>query len=120
MDLETLFIQIGFVILKYSVCILAGKAGYNKYLALIPGYDIYLLFKIAGEKPWKMIFLIFPVVNLYYYIKIISRIAEAFNYERYGSMTILSAWPGLQPIGFFLMAESSHEYTRQEEIEGIF
>lgn len=55
------------------------KAGQPGWAALVPIYNVYVLFRIAGEKGIMMLLLFIPFLNIYIMIKVYIGIAKAFG-----------------------------------------
>lgn len=55
------------------------KAGKPGWAAVIPIYNIYTLFKIAGKSGWWLLLLLIPLVNLVVLFIVMSSVAEKFG-----------------------------------------
>ena len=55
------------------------KAGEPGWAAIIPFYNLYVLFKITWGNGWKFLFLLIPVANLVFAIITMVKLAKAFG-----------------------------------------
>ena len=55
------------------------KAGQPGWAAIIPIYNIYILFKLADKSGWWLLLLLIPVVNLIVLFIVMSTVAEKFG-----------------------------------------
>ncbi len=55
------------------------KAGQPGWAALIPIYNLYILFKIAGKSGWWLLLLLIPLVNLFVLFVVTSTVAANFG-----------------------------------------
>ena len=55
------------------------KAGQKGWSSLIPFYNYYVLFKIAGYNGWLSLLLLVPVVNIVFYILVNIKLAHKFG-----------------------------------------
>ena len=55
------------------------KAGEPGWAAIIPFYNLYVLFKITWGEGWKFLFLLIPVANIVFAIITMVKLAKAFG-----------------------------------------
>lgn len=55
------------------------KAGEPGWAAIIPVYNIYVLFKITWGNGWKFLFLLIPIANIVFAIITMVKLAKAFG-----------------------------------------
>jgi len=55
------------------------KAGQRGWAALVPGYNLYLLCRIAGTPGWWAILLLIPGINVVVWIVLNADLAERFE-----------------------------------------
>ncbi len=67
------------VIVTISQWKIFKKAGYEGWEAVIPIYNLVILFKVAGLSPWSIILLIVPFINIYILFKLYIELAHKFG-----------------------------------------
>lgn len=55
------------------------KAGEPGWAAIIPFYNLYVLFKITWGNGWKFLFLLIPFANIVFAIITVVKLAKAFG-----------------------------------------
>lgn len=55
------------------------KAGEEGWKAIIPCYNVYIIFKITWGTGWKFLYLLVPFLNIYAIIKTCILLAKAFG-----------------------------------------
>ena len=55
------------------------KAGEPGWAAIIPFYNLYVLFKITWGNGWKFLFLLIPIANVVFAIITMVKLAKAFG-----------------------------------------
>lgn len=55
------------------------KAGYQGWEAIIPVYNLVVLFKIAGLSPWLILLIFVPFANIYIIFKLYIELAHKFG-----------------------------------------
>lgn len=73
-----------FVIALYALLIVANwkiftKAGKPGWASIIPFYNLYVLFEIAGMNGWLFLLLCLPIVNIVMLILLYINLAKAFG-----------------------------------------
>ncbi len=56
-----------------------AKAGQPGWAAIIPIYNLYILFKIAGKPVWWLLLLLIPVVNVVVLFVVTTSVATRFG-----------------------------------------
>ena len=77
----------GTTILSLALAVLAivamwkifEKAGKPGWAAIIPFYNIYVLFEITWGNGWKFLFLLIPIANIVFAIITMVKLAKAFG-----------------------------------------
>lgn len=102
--LLALFVLIG----SWKIFEKAGEAGWK---VLIPFYNTYTLFRIAGRNGWGFLLLIIPIVNIIVAIMVLVGLAERF---RKGPLFAI-LWLILFPfVGTLALGYGSATYTGQK------
>lgn len=99
----------GYIVLVIGLWPTLEKAGIPGWGAVIPIYNIYLIFKIGGLSLIWMLGLLVPVVNIAILLWVAFRVSDAFGYG------ILMGLFGLflfAPIGFLIIGFDSSTYHR--------
>lgn len=55
------------------------KAGYNKFLALVPLYNIWIWIEVAEKPKWWFILFLIPFINVFMFLLILVETAKTFN-----------------------------------------
>ena len=55
------------------------KAGQKGWAALVPFYNAYVLFKIAGYNGWLSLLMLIPIVNIVFMILVDVKLAHKFG-----------------------------------------
>ena len=55
------------------------KAGEPGWAAIVPFYNLYVLFKITWGNGWKFLFLLIPIANIVFAIITMVKLAKAFG-----------------------------------------
>lgn len=72
----SLIIAVLLIIAHWKIFTKAGKPGWG---SLIPFYNLYLVFDIVYGKGWKFLWLIVPIVIIYYAIVVPFKMAKVFG-----------------------------------------
>jgi hypothetical protein len=72
----TLIIAIIAIIAMWRLFEKANKPG---WAAIVPFYNSYCLFEIAGMNGWMFLLLLIPIVNIVVYIILNAKLAQAFG-----------------------------------------
>ena len=71
-----LIVLVVLIAAQWKVFTKAGKPG---WAAIVPFYNLYTLFEIAGMSGWYFLFLIVPLANIYFAFKVYIDLAKAFG-----------------------------------------
>lgn len=85
------------------------KAGEPGWAAIVPFYNAYVEFKIAGFNPWLFLLLFVPVVNIVMLILVALRIGKAFGKGLLWTIVLLILLP---TIGYLILGFGSATYDR--------
>ena len=64
------------IIAMWKIFVKAGEPG---WAAIIPFYNLYVLFKITWGNGWKFLLLLIPIANIVFYIITMVKLAKAFG-----------------------------------------
>lgn len=67
------------IVMIASIWKIFSKAGEPGWAAIVPIYNLYVLFKIAGRPWWWLLLLLIPLVNLVIYIIVYIDLAKSFG-----------------------------------------
>ena len=67
------------VLMIVSMWKLFGKAGQPGWAAIVPFYNMYVLFKISFGNGWFFLFMLIPIVNFVFMILLYVKLAKAFG-----------------------------------------
>ena len=74
------FLSLAFAVLAIvAMWKIFEKAGKPGWAAIIPFYNIYVLFKITWGNGWKFLFLLIPIANIVFAIITMVKLAKAFG-----------------------------------------
>lgn len=85
-----------------------SKAGEHGWAAIIPFYDVYVTFRVAGFNPWLFLLMFIPIVNVVMALIVMYRIGINFGKSPLWSIFLLCI---LQPIGLLILGFGSARYT---------
>ncbi len=89
------------------------KAGFNKWFALIPFYNVYIWTKVIEKPIWWLIFAFLPFINIFMVFLMIAETAKTFNknlfYEQ--ALSVLFPFAYLPYLGF----SKNEKYQKLEE-----
>ncbi len=89
------------------------KAGFNKWVALIPFYNAYIWVKIIEKPIWWLVFVFLPYINLFMVFLMIAETAKTFNKNLFWeqAVAILFPYAYLPYLGF----KEEEKYQKLEE-----
>lgn len=99
----TLIIGVITIIANWKVFTKAGKPGWT---SLIPFYNMYQLFEVAGMNGWMFLLLLIPFVNFIIIIMLNINLAKAFGKETGFAIGLIL----LNPIFMLILAFSDAKY----------
>lgn len=77
-----IFIIVSYILLSVSLYFLFPKADVPGWKGLVPGLNFAEWAKIVGRNPWSMLWLLFPIVNLFVYVGMSIDMVRSFgNYK---------------------------------------
>lgn len=85
------------------------KAGEHGWAAIVPLYNAYVEFRVAGFNPWLFLLLLIPIVNVVMAILVAVRIGTAFGKSLVWSIFLLILLP---VIGLLILGFGSATYDR--------
>ena len=85
------------------------KAGEHGWAAIVPFYNTYVQFRIAGYNPWMFLLLLIPIVNVVFAILVAVRIGTAFGKSVVWSIFLMVIFP---TIGLLILGFGSDTYDR--------
>jgi hypothetical protein len=83
-----------------------AKAGEPGWAAIVPFYNVYTEFKIAGMNPWMFLLMFIPVVNIVIGIMMAIKLGERFGKGGAWSFFLLV----LIPIGYLILGFGKDPY----------
>lgn len=99
----TLIIGVITIIANWKVFTKAGKPGWT---SLIPFYNMYQLFEVAGMNGWMFLLLLIPFVNFIIIIMLNINLAKAFGKDTGFAIGLIL----LNPIFMLILAFSDAKY----------
>jgi len=76
MTFLSLAISVLAIVALWKIFVKAGEPG---WAAIIPFYNLYVLFKITWGNGWKFLFLLIPFANIVFLIITMVKLAKAFG-----------------------------------------
>jgi hypothetical protein len=89
------------------------KAGEHGWASIVPFYNSYVQFRIAGVNPWLFLLLLIPLVNIVVLILVALRIGTAFGKSTLWSVFLLVLLP---TIGYLILGFGSARYVRSRVV----
>jgi hypothetical protein len=83
------------------------KAGEPGWASIVPFYNIYTEFKIAGLNPWLFLLMLIPFVNFVVAIIVALKLGERFGKSGVWSFFLLFL---ISPIGFLILGFGKDQY----------
>jgi Zn-dependent protease with chaperone function len=88
------------------------KAGDKGWKSLIPLYNTYTLFKVAGYNGWMFLLLLIPIVNIVILLLLSLKLAERFGKSTVFAVVALFLF---NPIGFWIIGLGDAKYKEIKE-----
>lgn len=85
------------------------KAGEHGWASIVPLYNTYVEFRVAGFNPWLFLLLLIPIVNVVLWILVAFRIGTAFGKSAVWSIFLMILFP---TIGLLILGFGSATYDR--------
>lgn len=105
-SLLTLVLTILTIAAVWRMFVKAGQAGWK---SIIPLYNTYILFKIAGYSGWWFLGLLVPILNIV--LVIMLAIGLSKNYGK-GILFAIFAIMLLSPLGYWILGFGGSEYKK--------
>lgn len=105
-------IIIPFILLFFAVIIVANwkiyqKAGQPGWAAIVPFYNLYVLFKITGIPMWWFLLFLIPLANIFVVIQIALKLAKSFGKSAvFGIVALLL----FSPVGYSILGFGKAQY----------
>jgi hypothetical protein len=94
------------IVVIVSLWFIFEKADLPRWAAIVPLYNIAMLYRLVGRSPRESALLLFPVYNVYLYIRLMHEISRAFGGDRvFTAVLVISPF-----IGFPMMASRRATY----------
>jgi len=85
------------------------KAGEHGWASIVPLYNAYVQFRVAGFNPWMFLLMLIPIVNIVLAIMVALRLGKAFGKSTVWSIFLLLLLP---TIGYLILGFGSATYDR--------
>jgi hypothetical protein len=106
---------VGYIALVIGLWFMLEKAGIPGWGALIPIYNVYLMFRLARINGIWMVLLVVPFANLVMLIVLAFRLSDTYGHGFFVGFFGVFLFP---PLGFLIMGLDRSEYRRpRPEIE---
>ena len=99
---------VGYILLVIGLWPTLEKAGLPGWGALIPIWNVYLVFKLGGVSGVWMLALLIPFVNIFVLLWVALRVSDAFGHG--GLMGFFGLWL-FAPIGFLIIGFDSSTFN---------
>lgn len=96
-----LFFIVSYILLSISLFFLFPRVGIPGWKGLIPVLNFIEVAKIIGMKPWKVIYLFIPIVNLFVFVSMAIDLVKSFGKYSFGWSVLTFFYA---PLSFFLLA----------------
>lgn len=104
--LVSLVFAVLMIVAMWKIFQKAGEAG---WASIIPFYNTFVLFRIAGMNPWLFLLLLIPLVNIVVAIMVSLKLGEAFGKSGLWSFFLLIVF---SVIGFLILGFGSDSYRK--------
>jgi hypothetical protein len=91
------------------------KAGEPGWAALVPFYNLYILFKITWDNPIKFLLLLIPIANIYFLIVTYIKLAKAFGKSTGFAVGLIL----LSPIFFIMLGFDKSKYLGNPTLQTL-
>ncbi|OAV45010.1 S26 family signal peptidase [Lewinella sp. 4G2] len=90
----TLVLLFGYIALSAALYLLFPKAGRDAKLALIPGYNMWIVAEIVGRKGWHSLLLLIPYFNIFIFAGLMVDLARSFGRYSFGEhvLAVIASW----------------------------
>lgn len=104
-----LAIAIIMIVANWKIFTKAGKPG---WASIVPIYNMYVTFQVAGMNGWMFLLLFVPLVNIVVQIMLCLNLAKAFGKSTGFGIGLIF----LNPIFLLILAFGNAEYSNQKAI----
>jgi len=94
------------IVAMWKIFSKAGEAGWK---SIIPIYNAFVLFRIAGLNPWMFLLMLIPLVNVVVAIVLSLKLGERFGKGAAWSIFLLVIF---STIGYLILGFGSDQYRR--------
>jgi Family of unknown function (DUF5684) len=89
------------LIITISLWRIFEKVGLPKWAAVIPFYNIVMLYRVVGREPRQAAWLLVPLLNVYLYFRLMLEVARSFGGDRlFAVVLVVSPFIGFPTIAF--------------------
>jgi signal peptidase I len=96
-----LFLIVSYILLSVSLYFLFPKAGVDGWKGLVPGLNFIEWAAIIGRNKWYVLWLLFPIVNLFFFVGMAIDLVRSFGRYGFGDAVITFLYA---PLSFFRLA----------------
>src|SRR5580698_273905 len=90
------------LVIVVSMWVIFERAGVPRWAAIVPFYNVAMLYRLVGQPPRQSALLLIPVYNVYLFIRLMNDVSRAFGGDRVFTVILL-----ISPfIGFPMLAFS--------------
>lgn len=97
---------VAMIVAMWKIFTKAGEAGWK---SIIPIYNAFVLFRIAGLNPWMFLLMLIPLVNVVVAIVLSLKLGERFGKGAGWSIFLLVIF---STIGYLILGFGSDQYRR--------
>ena len=97
------------IVAAWMIFTKAGEAGWK---SIIPIYNVYVMFRVAGLNPWLFLLLLIPLVNVVLAIVVALKLGERFGKGAVWSIFLLVIF---STIGYLILGFGSSAYLGPQD-----
>lgn len=101
-----IILGVAMIVAMWKIFTKAGEAGWK---SIIPIYNAFVLFRIAGLNPWMFLLMLIPLVNVVVAIVLSLKLGERFGKGAGWSIFLLVIF---STIGYIILGFGSDQYRR--------
>jgi hypothetical protein len=79
------------LIITVSLWHIFKKAGIPKWAAIVPFYNLAMVYRLVGRPPRQSALLLIPIFNIYLYIRLMNELSRTFGGDRLFTVFLLSS-----------------------------
>ena len=83
-----IFLIVGYIIWSIGLYLLFPKAGIESWKGLVPFYNMGVLARMVGRSPYWALWLLFPIVNIFYYSSLVIDEVRSFGKYSFGESVL--------------------------------